>query len=647
MFGRCLAGALLFATLTQAAFAEAQGGTKEKSVPARLPTAAFAHIPEVRQPRLSPAGDKLLARLRIEGKEQLGIHDLATGHLHALRPPAKSEIAYYRWAGDTRILVSIASIVPWFGSEARMTRLILFDLTTGEARFIGLRDGGLVGDDVLYVDPAGEWILLSVQKTIYDWPSVYRVDLATNAFRQIVRPQYEVWDWYADDAGVVRAGIGYLDKSWFLVYRKTADEAFRRVGKARYDDDEAALDLLRFARESDEGFILSNRKTGRYAVHKYNFATRELGEVVFESPTNDVTDFELSEDGRSVRAVWYTEDRDRVAWFDEEMKRNQADLDAALPNRTNRIVSRSRDGKRMLVWTGSANDPGGYYIFIPEAGGMKRIAKVNAQLDSRQLAPTRYIHYSARDGLSIPAYLTLPPGRPAKGLPLIIMPHGGPYGVRDRLEFDGEVQFLANRGYAVLQPNYRGSEGYGDAFYKSGEGQWGRQMQDDLDDGMDWLVKEGTVDAGRVCIVGSSYGGYAALWGATRNPERYRCAASLAGVSDLKRQLDYQTDFLIDRRYRRDWRTTVQGQKDFDLDSVSPLKQIERLSVPLLIAHGDDDQRVPYKQSSLYAKALQAAGKPHEFHSYAGEGHSLESEENMRDWLDRLEAFLAKYNPAD
>ena len=226
------------------------------------------------------------------------------------------------------------------------------------------------------------------------------------------------------------------------------------------------------------------------------------------------------------------------------------------------------------------------------------------------------------------------------------MPHGGPYDVRDDGTYDVDVQFLANRGYAVLQPEFRGSGGYGKAFYEKGEGQWGRAMQDDLDDGMDWLAKQGTIDPKRVCIVGSSYGGYAALWGAVRNPERYRCAASFAGISDLKRQLKYQIAFKISKRYRKDWRKKVQGEETFDLTTVSPLYAVDKLKVPLLIVHGDADQRVPYKQSKLYADALAKAGKSYEFITLKGEGHGFSSDTNQQLWLDKLEAFLTKYNPA-
>jgi dipeptidyl aminopeptidase/acylaminoacyl peptidase len=241
----------------------------------------------------------------------------------------------------------------------------------------------------------------------------------------------------------------------------------------------------------------------------------------------------------------------------------------------------------------------------------------------------------------------LPVGRAAKNLPLIVMPHGGPYGVRDRGDYDSEVQLLANRGYAVLQPNYRGSESYGRSFEEKGTGQWGRAMQDDLDDGMDWLVKQGIADPKRVCMVGSSYGGYAAMWGATRNPERYRCAASFAGVMDVPRQLKYSRDFFVNAKSARKWKDRVRGEQSFNLSDISPIGQVPRLSVPVLITHGDKDQRVPLKQSALYAKALEKAGKPFEYHVYPGEGHGLTNPDNRKDYFDRLEAFLAKHNPAD
>lgn len=617
------------------------------TVPEKIPSAIFAKQPLLRAPILSPNGEKLLARtVSSDGREMLMIFTLSSGSYDTIPAPEKGEIAWYRWAGTDRVLISIATTVPYLNDEARMTRLVAYDVVSQTAKFLGRRNQGLEGDDILYVDPDGAYLLMQIQRTIYEWPSVFRVDIGTAAMTEIVRAQQPIWEWYADGAGTVRAGVGMSDRRWTMVYRANANEKFRKVGTARIDDDEATLDLLRINRNSDEGHVLSNKKTGRFALYKYNFATRELGELVYENLEYDLTDFDLTADGTAIEAIRYTDERDRVVWFNPELKRHQAEIEKALNGRLSRLINRTRDGKKMLFWIGASNNPGHYYYYDTAVGVMQPINAVNKDLPGRLLSPSRYVHYRARDGLKISAYLTLPRGRPEKGLPLIILPHGGPYDVRDKLSYDAEVQFLANRGYAVFQPNFRGSGGYGRDFYKKGEGQMGRTMQDDLDDGMDWLAKEGLIDPKRVCLVGASYGGYAALWGATRNPERYRCAASFAGVSDMGRQLKYSLTYAISKRYQKNWRNTVRGEGTFDLDTISPLHQVDRLRVPVLVVHGKEDRTVPFKQSSLYAAALEKAGKTHEFHVYNNEGHGFDNAADLKDWFDRLEAFLTKYNPA-
>lgn len=612
--------------------------------PPRIQASAFARRAEFTNLQISPNGTRVLATGSVDGVASVFIHDLGTGQTKKFLTPKKSELVWYRWAGDDRVLIDLAWSTELFGEEFYATRLYVLDVPTNQMKFIGIKKSGLSGGDVLYVDRSGAWILLALQKSILSPPTVFRADLSTGELEVVVKSQDHVWDWFADSAGVVRAGIGYLDRSWFMVYRRGAGEDFRKLGTARYDDDKATLDIIRMVRESDEGFVLSNEKTGRFALYRYNFATQALGDVVFESPTNDVDDFDLSDDGKSVLSVEYRDDADRIVWFDPTLKRHQQKIESVFPGKIVRMISGNSDRTRIVVWVGGAEDPGTYYVYLTDADQYQRIAQVNSAINPAQLSPARYTSYRARDGLDIPAYLTLPAGREPKGLPLIILPHGGPYGVRDVMEFNPEVQFLANRGYVVLQPNFRGSESYGKQFFEKGAGEWGRAMQDDLDDGMDWLVKDGIVDPKRVCIVGSSYGGYAALWGATRNPERYRCAASMAGITDVAKQLRYQVD-LLSSRYSKVWQSRVKGTTDFDLDQISPLKQVERLRIPVLVAHGDDDTRVPYRQSSAYAAALAKAGKTHEFRTYAGEGHGFASSGNMEDWLTRLEAFLDKYNP--
>jgi dipeptidyl aminopeptidase/acylaminoacyl peptidase len=560
--------------------------------------------------------------------------------------PDENDLAGYRWAGNSRVLYSIGASVDWFGVEARATRLSVYDMQTGTHKFLGKRDEGLEGDDILYVDADGQWLLLSVQRTIFDFPSVQRIDLATGKMVEITKQHDNIYQWIADNKGVVRMGLGVFGQSYRILYRRGETEDFKLVAKPKVGDDNAIYDVMRIYQDSDEGYVLSNEKSGRYALYKFNLASREIGEMVFDNPSSDIDDFDTALDGKSLLFASYTDDRQRIHWFDPIFSELQNWIDTGLKGKQNWMTSWSRGKSVVMVWTGDSNDPGRYYLFYPGNGQMNLYYVPNKALKPGQLAKSEYVTYKARDGLDIPAYLTLPKGREAKGLPLIVLPHGGPFGIRDELAYDAEVQFFANRGYAVLQPNFRGSGGYGKAFSDKGYGQWGRLMQDDLDDGMDWLVKRGIVDAGRVCIVGSSYGGYAALWGAIRNPERYRCAASFAGVADLRRQLKYDLNFFIAKKYQRDWRDKIRGAENFDLDSVSPVAQADRLKVPVLIAHGERDTNVPFKQSKALVDALKKAGKTYEFYSYPEEGHGLEKAEDMKDWLDRLEAFLDKYNPA-
>ncbi|MFM9936721.1 MAG: prolyl oligopeptidase family serine peptidase [Novosphingobium sp.] len=620
--------------------------------PERISTSVLAQLSFISNPLLSPDGKHVAAYVNSDGRNLLGIFDLADGAPKLLNIGKSLDFNWFRWAGNDRVLLSVGKTVPWEGDEAWQTRLLVYDVSTQQQRFIGGKTEGLDGDDVLWVDPEGKSILLSYQQTIYDYPSVSMIDLSKNRAKQVVSARADLWDWYADDKGVVRAGLIFNDNdTWQMIYREKEDASFRTVVKADVADREAGCVFYRIYQATDEGYcIMLNEATGRDALWRFNFATRKRGELVFDAPGVNVDDFDTQTGSANLFAAWYTDDRPRAHWFDAELGTLQTQIDKAVSNavgdRAATILSYSRDRSRMVVHLGGSNDPGRYYVFDRDGGVMQLFAQANDKLKSSQLSPARYTKYKARDGLDIPAYVTLPQGRPAKNLPLVIMPHGGPYDVRDDGTYDVEVQFLANRGYVVLQPEYRGSGGYGKTFYKQGKGQWGRAMQDDLDDGMDWLVKQGTIDPKRVCLVGSSYGGYAAMWGAIRNPERYRCAASFAGVSDLKRLLKYQSGFFRSKRYRDDWRRTVMGDDKFDLTTVSPLYTADKLQVPLLLVHGDDDQRVPYKQSKLMADALAKAGKPAEFITLKDEGHGFSSSANQQVWLDKLDAFLAKYNPA-
>lgn len=646
--------ALLFAitTNTPNAFAQTTENTSQPvEIPPIVATADFVDPGFFRNPVISPDGTKMAFRLFQGDQTWLAARVIASGETQKVAVPLKYELNWYRWAGDGQLIFSMGGITQAFGVDMPVTGLMVYDLKKKDVRQLGLKSQGVIGDDLLFVDPDGKYLLMAMQKSIFDYPQVYRVDIADNTLTKIVDDQSEIWQWIADDNGVVRIGISYPGNKTKIYYRSKDGEKFKLIGKIKDDDDDDTkknnlLEITRVVSGKDEGYVLSNKETGRFALYRFNYLTREIGEQIFALDENDVTDFELNDNGTAIESVTYTDDRDRIKWFDDYFSKQQRKLDKAMPGQEAWIQSHSRDRNRMIIFTTSSTDPGSYYYYDVAAKQMDRIAGINDKIDPGKLARTQYVHYAARDGLSIPAYLTLPVGRDAKNLPLIILPHGGPFGVRDTLDYDTEVQFLANRGYAVLQPNYRGSDSYGEAFYKKGEGQIGRAMQDDLDDGMDWLAKDGIIDPARVCVVGASYGGYAALWSVIRNPERYRCAASFAGVTDFKKQIKYDSKSLKSR-YAKEWRNKVQGEKEFDLDSVSPAKNAAKINRPILITHGDDDSNVPFSQYKDMLAALKKAGKTAETHVYEGEGHGFNDPANEKDWLDRLEAFLKKNNPAD
>ena len=619
--------------------------------PPKFPASWFASLNAIGNARLSPDGKWIAFSAPMNGVDRLVVSDPVTKQAKfTFMFDKEHELNWFRWAGSGKVLFSMGSTAKYLGDDVRLTRMYVSDIETTKTTYVGPSAVGFVGDDLLHIDPAGQFALVAVQRSIFDYPSVWRFPLdgtAKKAGREIQKQIEGAWDWYCDTAGNLRMAIVNQDSQIKVLYRTTPDSSFKTiVTMTRKNWQEKQWDVTRIFEGSDDGFAVQKDLNNRSVLVKFNYATRVTGETIYTSPDGEVTDFDTGDD-HQLTAVYYTDDQDKVIWYDPKMKKLQAQLSRALPGSGLWISSRSKDDTRMLVWQSTASDPGAVYLFDAKARSLDLLTSMRPALNPAQLAAPTPIDYKARDGVSIRAYLTLPKGRVAKGLPLVILPHGGPYGVRDKLQYDDEVQFLANRGYAVLQPNYRGSDGYGEGFAGLGDGQIGRTMQDDLDDGMDALVKLGTVDATRVCIVGTSYGGYAAAWGIIRNPERYRCAASFAGVMNWKRQLKYQNQD-SDGKERRSWSTRVMGEDaKFDLDTVSPTAQAARITRPLLLVHGDKDSRVPYVQFTEMSAALTAAKIPFEAIVMPGEGHGFSKPENEEKWYTALDGFLGKHNPAD
>jgi dipeptidyl aminopeptidase/acylaminoacyl peptidase len=303
----------------------------------------------------------------------------------------------------------------------------------------------------------------------------------------------------------------------------------------------------------------------------------------------------------------------------------------------------SDDGKSILFYVEGPSNAPAYYVYSVDAKNIADLGSVRESLANKALPTASVFTWKSRDGLDLTGYLTRPAGAAdARSLPLVVMPHGGPE-ARDLLTFDGEVQFFASRGYGVFQPNFRGSDGYGEAFARRGYGEWGRKMQDDVADGLKALIESGAADPNRVCIVGVSYGGYAALAGAALTPDLYRCAVSRAGVTDLAEFLQSRK-----RRFGADsdayhyWLESI-GDPETDaakLAAASPARMADRIRIPVLLLHGTDDEIVPYEQSDLMKKALDKAGHPTELLRFEGEDHSNWSTHNQKAWLIAVDRFL-------
>ncbi|MEM7666165.1 MAG: alpha/beta fold hydrolase [Pseudomonadota bacterium] len=562
--------------------------------------------------------------------------------------PEDSTINWVRWAGEQKLVMSVTTASKMYDVTVRSSRLLVQHLNGKGAYFLEVDGGVFDGDDLIHLAKDGSYALVSVPRDRGDYPSVYRYELEPGGERKrIIRPKPGVWNWYVDNDGVVRMGMGWAYKKLRVYYRADDDGDFELINRLKPDEDGKTRfwSVVQILSGSGKGYILAERDDGRVGIQLFDFVAGEKVEDFYFNPDWDVDRVWLNEDG-SPLAAFYTDDRRQIVWFDEELGKRYRQLKQALGQDVVQIITRSDNNERMLIWAGSESDPGAFYVFTPSERKLDIFANARPALDFRSLAKPKPFKYTARDGLEIPGYLTLPPGRTAQNLPLIILPHGGPYGVRDELAYNDEVQLLANRGYAVLQPNYRGSGGYGDAFFEAGTGEIGRGMQDDLDDAMDWAVEQGIADPERVCVVGASYGGYAALWAVLRNPERYRCAASWAGVTDWDNIIRYDSRYLSRSGGRR-WQERIAGDRDFDLKSVSPVFRARDLSRPVLLAHGSADKNVPVWQYEDFERASRKAPVPPTTLLIEDEGHGFSNPENLKRWFDALEAFLQEHNPPD
>ncbi|MBX3620930.1 MAG: S9 family peptidase [Rhizobacter sp.] len=433
--------------------------------------------------------------------------------------------------------------------------------------------------------------------------------------------------WAFDDAGVLRAVTMADSARWVGTskvsnwYRNGAEDEWRLLEEWPATAINEVWLPLRVLPQGHTLAVLSRQGRDTRAVFRYDADARQHLEVMVAHASDDILMVEgLGQ--QNVDRVVTDGMRTQTFWFEPRWASLQASVDAALPGRDNDL-SGDKNG-RVLVMSHGDVDPGRWFVLDTKTHQFSEIAAAMPELEPADMRPMEVLRYASRDGLQIPAYLTRPAGPTDRPAPTVVFIHGGPH-VRDRWEFSDEVQMLAKAGYVVFQPQFRGSAGFGQRFEKAGYRQWGRGMQDDITDGVKWLIDQKITDPSRVCIYGASYGGYAAMWGVIKTPELFKCGISFAGVSDLADMLTsglWDDSTVISREVRRD----RIGDADKDraaLDEVSPLRNVDRVRVPLLIAHGDLDRRVLPSQSKAMVRALEQAGKPVEWMPLEDEGHGF------------------------
>jgi dipeptidyl aminopeptidase/acylaminoacyl peptidase len=611
------------------------------------PIEVFASLPHFTAPRLSPDGTRLAVKMRAQGQQVLAIVSLTDP---AARPAYvtggdRIDINRWTWVNDDWLAVSVGTTDRSGEQEMYVSRLLGIDRQGQVMNRIGWTDAAQLAGEILWVAQDGSPRILFAKQTGYFganfWPRVYEADISTGRTRMVVNSHDSVLSWVADSQGNVRMGYGYHDDTGAerLLYRPGGEGNFQTIARANTRREERVPMPAMFLSGSNAAIAISDRD-GFDAVYEMSLPDLALGRRLFAVEGYDVDAVYPTPAGDRISGVAYTAERTTIHWRDPPMRGAQANLDATFGEGRSHIISWNRDRSKMLAYVGSPNQAGAYYLMDVAARSVSRIAWLNEALRDEQLAPVRTLRYRARDDVEIEAVLTLPPGREARGLPVIVLPHGGP-SARDDESWDWMTQFLADRGYAVIQPNYRGSSGYGTRFAELGRGEWGRKMQDDVDDALAWLAQSGIGDRSRACILGASYGGYAALRAAQRAPQLYRCAISYAGVSDLAALSRYDRNFL-NSRGRRQW---LSAQAP-DFRAVSPLHHAAAFTIPVLLMHGDRDVVVPVSESRRMADRLRDAGKPHRYVEQQGGDHHFSRSDDRLQFLREVEAFLDQHNPA-
>jgi dipeptidyl aminopeptidase/acylaminoacyl peptidase len=498
------------------------------------------------------------------------------------------------------------------------------------------------GVKAIIVDPLVELpdrMLVGLNKRVKEVFDVYALDLVTGKLTLVAENPGNITSWGADHDGNVRFAIATDGVDNTYLYRADVKSAFEPVVTTSFRDQ---FQPLLFSADNRKLYVASNLGRDKVAIVLVDPATGQEGELVYERTDVDVGSVAWSKARQRASFVDYQTWKNERHYLDPDAKELFSKLESRLPGYEVTLQSLSDDETRMIVAATSDRTQGARYLYDRRTDTLTKLGDVTPWLPEAKMAAVKPVEYKTRDGLTVHGYLTLPNGVEAKKLPVVVNPHGGPW-ARDGWGFNPEVQFLANRGYAVLQMNYRGSTGYGRKFWEASFKQWGFAMQDDITDGVTWLIKQGIADPRRICIYGGSYGGYATLEGLVKTPDLYACGVDYVGVSNLftfmKTIPPYWKPFLAMMQ-------EMVGDPEKDkarLAEASPALNADRIKAPLLIAQGARDPRVNKDESDQMVAALKQRGIDVPYIVKDNEGHGFHNEENQFDFYEAMEKFLAKY----
>jgi dipeptidyl aminopeptidase/acylaminoacyl peptidase len=583
---------------------------------------------------ISPDGRNIAAVIYNGTNYRLVLIDTSTLESRKLLDGRYGQTRFYHYVKAPRS-------VTWVGSE---TMAVDYGMEAGAVDLAGRQIRSL-GERI--IGPAERGEKESTRVLVYrdvDEGDIAICDARAGNCSGFSYPKGKPLQWAFDKKGKLRAVTLVNSQFWHDV--STVSNWYKPEGEAEW------IKLAEFSITDDywvplyvpdePDTLVIRSRTGRdtYALFNYDVKKRQQGEMLAGHPTQDI----LSYDGIDQGAFDYVATGGAIpsqVWFDASWAQMQKLVDSLLPNRINNLDG---DPKRhLLIRSYGDVDPGTWYFFDVQRKRLVEIGRVNVSVKPEQMLHTEVVSYKAPDGLEIPAYLTRP-SPTTRSAPAVVLIHGGPRD-RDTWGWNAEVQLLASRGYVVLQPQFRGSTGFGRKFEEAGYGQWGRAMQDDVTAGVRYLIDKGIVDPKRICIVGASYGGYAALWGLVKTPDLYRCGVSFAGVSDIGSMFSDLSDRSLNKVTREIMLRRIGDKKMSDqlFDPVSPLKHASAIKVPVLLFHGEDDERVPISHSERMKRAMEENDKDVQLIVFAHEGHGLSYTKNERRYFTELLEFLEKH----